>query len=162
MKNLINTVMFTTTILLSCLVSGCVLSSNQEGEMILPPVEFVSAKTYNDNGLVVLYMRPFDNEITNEEIVFIKSELLEYYPQFYYDPDGVLKAVDPLPTFPVGSKLVAFGYAIYNDRISNSYYGSIGNATDISPVYEKAQEWFINELARSNWGRMDKTDTKVR
>jgi hypothetical protein len=150
MKNLINTVMVTTVILLFCLASGCGLSSNQEEEMILPPSGFVSAKTFNDNGLVVLYMRPFDNEITNDEIVSIKSALLKSYPQFDYNPVGAPGAGDPFPTFPVGSKLVAFGYAIYNDRISNSYYGIIGNATDISPTYEKAQEWFISELIRSS------------
>ena len=149
MKNLINTVMATTVILLSCLASGCGLSSNQE-EMILPPIGFVSAKTFNENGLVVLYMRPFDNEITNDEIVSIKSALLRSYPQFDYDAVSAPSAGDPFPTFPVGSKLVAFGYAIYNDRISNCYFGITGNATDISPTYAKAQQWFISELIRSS------------
>jgi hypothetical protein len=130
--------------LLTIFASGCTSTPAVANEQVIPPIDSVTVKTLDGNGVVTLVMRTYDNALSMEEIEQIKTEAQNILANMY-EPDG--PKVISTPETSGEARFVAFCYAVYTDRIPNSFWGTAGNENSGEPIYRHAQEWFIQELA---------------
>ena len=132
------------TMLLTLFTSGCTGSSSGSSVQITPPVDSVTVRTLDGNGVVTLVMRAYDNALSLEDIEQVKTDAQDILENVY-EPDGP-KVISTSETSDE-ARIVAFCYAVYADKIPNSFWGTAGNENSGEPVYRHAQEWFIQELA---------------
>jgi len=123
--------------------SGCV--PGQEAQQIEPPFYSVTVATADGKGLVTLALLPFDDSFSAEEIQEIQDNLQAMLGAAIYQPEGPQVASTP-PVFAEGSRVVAFGYAVYTDGLPSPYWGIAGNEGAVEAIYQKAEEWFFREL----------------
>jgi hypothetical protein len=131
-------------LVLTLFTSGCTSSSTGVDVQITPPVDSVTVRTLDGNGVVTLVMRAYDNALSLEDIERVKTDAQNILENIY-EPDG--PKVISTPEFSDESRIVAFCYAVYTDKIPNSFWGTAGNENLGEPIYRHAQEWFIQELA---------------
>lgn len=112
-----------------------------------PPVDWVTARTVDGTGVITMVMRTYDNALTPEDIEYIK-EYTEGLLETVYDP-GYPKVV-ATPELSEGDRIVAYCYAVYSDRIPNSFWGTAGNESSGDVIYRHAMEWFAKELAEKH------------
>jgi hypothetical protein len=136
-------VLVSSVVILTMLFSGCSNRSVEAGSDI-PPVDWVTARTADGNGVITLVMQTYENSITIEDIQYIK-EYTESLLETVYDP-GYPKVV-ATPELSDGARIVAYCYAVYSDRVPNSFTGTAGNERSGDALYRDAMEWFTVELA---------------
>lgn len=128
--------------LLTLLISGC--SHRGTDAQAIPPIDSVTVRTLDGKGVVVLVMRTYDQALGLEDIDQIKADAQNILGS-EYESEG--PKISSSPELSDGARVVAFAYAVYSDRIPNSFWGTAGNENSGEPVFRHAQEWFIQELA---------------
>jgi hypothetical protein len=113
---------------------------NTQRSQNLPIVDYVKARTYDGNGVVVMVLRTWDNALSEEEITGIETSL-NIKPL-----TGNVNEV----TVPVTeeTRVIAYCCASYNDEIPKRF-SVVAYASDKEheKAYTLAENWFIEELA---------------
>jgi hypothetical protein len=130
--------------LLTFFASGC----SQHGTVIsvTPPIDSVTVKTSDGNGVITLVMRTFEEGLSAEDVNSIRAEA-ENLLGTVYKPDG--PKVTSSTTFEgtEDARLVAFCYAVYSDRVAEPCSFWAANERSVEHIYEQAKEWFFDEVA---------------
>ncbi len=113
-----------------------------------PPVDWVTARTADGNGVITLVMRTYDNALILEDIEYIR-EYTEGLLETTYVPDHPVISFSPEASSPgdMDPKTVVYIYAAYSDGVPASFTGTAGNERSCEGCYSKGLEWFAQELA---------------
>lgn len=130
-------------IMIFTMLSAC---ENGKDQAIAPPIDSVTVRTLDGNGVVTLVMRPYSNPLSIEEIEAIQDNLRVLLGKEVYQADGP-RAIST-PVYTDESNIIVFGYAVYNDSIDSPFWGTAGNSDSGSMIYQKAFEWIMKELAK--------------
>ncbi len=136
-------VLVSSVVIIATFFSGCASQSVKAG-LDMPPVDWVTARTVDGNGVITLVMRTYDSALTLEDIQYIK-EYTESLLDTVYKPDG--PTATSYPEISDEVRLVVYCYAAYANQIPDSFSGMAGNEDSCESAYSDAMEWFTVELA---------------
>jgi hypothetical protein len=135
----------TTTVDTSTYTKFSTSTTSSEDLKEAPPVDWVTARTADGTGVITMVMRTYDNALTSEDIEYIR-EYTESLLETVYDP-GYPKIVSSSPSDEsLDARHVVYIYAVYSDKIPNSFTGTAGNENSCDVCYSHGMEWFAVEL----------------